>query len=145
MDTDLGFLIVQIKQLSDRLFNKMLSERGLASFNGAQGRILIVLWNKGCQSIHELSLATTLAPTSLTAMLDRLEKKGLITRKKSPKDRRKMLIAASEDSLKLKAEYLAIETTINGYFLSGFTSEETTHLLQDLTHLRQNILTKGKL
>ena len=40
-----GFLISQVKQLSDRIFEKILKEKGVNEFNGAQGRILYILWN----------------------------------------------------------------------------------------------------
>ena len=36
-----GFLITKIKQLGDRIFEKVLSENNVDAFNGAQGRILL--------------------------------------------------------------------------------------------------------
>ena len=39
-----GFLIGKIKQIQGRVFEKMLIENGISEFNGAQGRILFVLW-----------------------------------------------------------------------------------------------------
>ena len=41
-----GFLVTKIKQLGDRIFEKILSEKNIDAFNGAQGRILYVLWQK---------------------------------------------------------------------------------------------------
>ena len=35
-----GFLVTKIKQLGDRIFEKILSEKNVDAFNGAQGRIL---------------------------------------------------------------------------------------------------------
>jgi Transcriptional regulators len=145
MKTDIGYLIVQIKQLSDRRFNALLTQEGFAAFNGAQGRILVVLWEKGCQSIHKLSLATSLAPTTLTAMLDRLEEKKLIERKRSETDRRTILVSASKGSYALKSHYEAIEAKINAEFLEGFSANEASSLSAYLQRLRQAMLTKGKL
>ena len=144
METDIGFLVFQIKQYSDRLFNRLLAEKGLASYNGAQGRILISLWNEGAGSIHDLSKRTSLAPTSLTTMLDRLEEKGLIARKKSAKDRRVIWIEATPKSLTLKADYLAIESEINRRFLAGFSSKESRRLQDDLLQLKDNIQHQGE-
>ena len=39
-----GNIVSQIKYLSDRIFERILSEREIDAFNGAQGRILYVLW-----------------------------------------------------------------------------------------------------
>ena len=43
MKTNGGFLVTKIKQLGDRIFEKILSEKNIDAFNGAQGRILYVL------------------------------------------------------------------------------------------------------
>ena len=34
-----GFLVTKIKQLGDRIFEKILSEKNIDAFNGAQGRV----------------------------------------------------------------------------------------------------------
>ena len=41
-----GNLISQIKRLSDRIFERILANQNIDTFNGAQGRILYVLWQK---------------------------------------------------------------------------------------------------
>ena len=48
MKTNGGFLVTKIKQLRDRIFEKILSEKNIDAFNGAQGRI--ALW---CASIFK--------------------------------------------------------------------------------------------
>ena len=46
-----GFLVTKIKQLGDRIFEKILSEKNIDAFNGAQGRIYIgVLLSTVCMS-----------------------------------------------------------------------------------------------
>ena len=77
-----GFLVTKIKQLGDRIFEKILSEKNIDAFNGAQGRILYVLWQEDGISIRSLSIKCGLAITSLTTMLERMENQGLIRRKK---------------------------------------------------------------
>jgi len=72
-ETNGGFLISQIKQISGRIFEKLLSNAGVDAFNGAQGRILYVLWQEDNIPIAELSKKTGLAKTTLTSMLDRME------------------------------------------------------------------------
>ena len=79
MEMNGGFLVTKIKQLGDRIFEKILSEKNIDAFNGAQGRILYVLWQKDGISIRSLSTKCGLAITSLTTMLERMENQGLIT------------------------------------------------------------------
>ena len=78
MEMNGGFLVTKIKQLGDRIFEKILSEKNIDAFNGAQGRILYVLWQEDGISIRSLSTKCGLAITSLTTMLERMENQGLI-------------------------------------------------------------------
>ena len=95
-----GFLISQIKQISGRIFEKILSEKNIEEFNGAQGRILYVLWQEDSIAIKELSNKTGLALTTLTSMLDRMEKMDLIKRTFDKTDRRKILIILTEKAIR---------------------------------------------
>ena len=83
MEMNGGFLVTKIKQLGDRIFEKILSEKNIDAFNGAQGRILYVLWQEDGISIRSLSTKCGLAITSLTTMLERMENQGLIRRVQS--------------------------------------------------------------
>jgi len=128
MEKDIGFLIFRIKQLSDRLFNRLLAEKGLAQYNGAQGRILMSLWNEGPESIRELSQRFFLAPAALTAMLDHLANQRLIKRTQNVKNRRMIAAKASAKSLELKA---------------GFSPDEEKKLRGELFQLKGNIQNQG--
>lgn len=75
-----GFLIAKIHQLSGRIFAKIMKKSGIDEINPAQGRILFVLWNKDEIPISELSKKTMLSKSTLTSMLDRLEKAGYVIR-----------------------------------------------------------------
>jgi DNA-binding MarR family transcriptional regulator len=84
-----GFQVSKIKQLGDRIFEKILAERDIEAFNGAQGRILYVLFQEDGVPIKTVAEKCGLAITSLTTMLERMEKGGLILRKQDPADKRK--------------------------------------------------------
>ena len=92
MVTNGGFLVTKIKQLGDRIFEKVLAEKNIDAFNGPQGRILYVLWQQDGVPIKAVSDACGLAITSLTTMLERMENQGLIRREAAAKDRRKTLL-----------------------------------------------------
>ena len=109
MKTNGGFLVTKIKQLGDRIFEKILSEKKIDAFNGAQGRILYVLWQEDGISIRSLSIKCGLAITSLTTMLERMENQGLIRRVQSETDKRKTLLYLTEKAHALKDEYVLPE------------------------------------
>ena len=76
MKSNSGFYIGRIKQVNTRLLNKFLAKKNITAFNGEQGRILHVLWENDGISNRELSKKSGLAMSSLTTMLERMEKKN---------------------------------------------------------------------
>ena len=137
--TNGGFLIGKIKQIQGRVFERLLAEHGIDQFNGAQGRILFVLWDDDNKPISELSAKTGLAKTTLTGMLDRLEKSGYIQRVLDPDDRRKVNITLTEAARSLKDSYDAVSAHMNGIFYEGFTETEIKTFEKSLTKLLQNL------
>ena len=124
MDTNGGFLVTKVKQLSDRVFEKILNEKKIEAFNGAQGRILYVLWQKDGISIKTLSEQCGLAITSLTSMLERMEKQGLLRRENDEKDRRKTLLFLTDRAYALREDYEAVSAQMGAVFYEGFSEEE---------------------
>ena len=124
METRGGYLISRIKQTGTRIFDRMLSDSGIDEFNGAQGRILYVLWQNDGISISSLSSQTSLANTTLTSMLDRMENAGLIVRKPDPNDRRSRLIALTDKAKSLRDDYELISQQMNERYYAGFSEQE---------------------
>ncbi len=139
METKGGFLISRIKQVGTRIFDRMLAASGIDSFNGAQGRILYVLWQNDEISISNLSAQTSLANTTLTAMLDRMESLDLIVRKPDPKDRRNRLIALTEKAKSLQDDYNRISQQMNELYYTGFTETEIVQFESYLQRVLNNL------
>lgn len=139
METKGGFLISRIKQVGTRIFDHMLADSGIDSFNGAQGRILYVLWQNEDISISSLSAQTSLANTTLTNMLDRMENIGLIVRKPDPKDRRNKLIALTEKAKSLQDDYTRISQQMNEIYYTGFTDAEIMQFESYLQRILSNL------
>ena len=139
MDTKGGFLISRIKQVGGRLFDRMLAEADVDAFNGAQGRILYVLWQQDGLTIRQISAQTSLANTTLTSMLDRMEQSGLILRTPSPTDRRAMLIRLTDKARSLREDYDRISQQMNELYYLGFTEEEVRQLEGYLQRVLDNL------
>ena len=128
MDTRTGFLISQIKSVSGRLFERILQDCGVEEFNGAQGRILYVLWQADGVPIVELSQKTVLAKNTLTSMLGRMEESGLILREQSEEDRRQTIISLTDKARELEEKYDEVSERANLLFFKGFTPAEIAEL-----------------
>ena len=118
-----GFLISKIHQLGGRIFTKMLKGYNL-ELNPAQGRIMFVLWQKDGIPIQELAKETSLGKSTLTSMLDRLEKQGYIKRIPSPTDRRTILIKRTKKDESHQVDYIKVSEDIGKVFYTGFTGKE---------------------
>lgn len=124
MTTRTGFLITQIKQVQARVFQRLLDGCGIDAFNGAQGRILYVLWQRDGVPIATLVQETGLAKNTLTAMLARMEKQGLVTRETGPKDRRQVVISLTRKARGLQKPYEQVSQEMNEVFYRGLTQED---------------------
>ena len=139
-----GFLVTKIKQLGDRLFEKVLAQKGIDAFNGAQGRILYVLWQQDGVPIRTISEQCGLAITSLTTMLERMERQGLIRREADSRDKRKTLLYLTEKSRALRADYEAVSEQMSKLYYKGFTEDEITRFERYLERIQQNLEEKLK-
>lgn len=124
MEIQGGHTISQIKRLSDRIFEHILAEKNIDAFNGAQGRILYVLWHEENISLRELSDRTGLAATTLTSMIDRMESSGLVVRIPDPDDRRKTLLALTPRSRELQQDYTEVSAQMTAIFYKDFSEDE---------------------
>jgi len=137
--TDGGFLISQMKQVGSRIFEKLLEDAGVDAFNGAQGRILYVLWQSDNIPIVELARKTGLAKTTLTSMLDRMENAGLVTRVFDKCDRRQIRITITENARALSDEYEKVSMKMNEIYYAGFTDEEIIAFENTLRRVLDNL------
>lgn len=121
------------------MFERLLQECGVEEFNGPQGRILYVLWQKDGVPIVELSQKTGLAKNTLTAMLGRMEENGLIARRTSKRDRRQSLIALTDKARGLQTKYDEVSQQMNRLFFSGFGETEIKELEGYLDRIVKNL------
>lgn len=134
-----GFQVSKIKQLGDRIFEKILTERGIEAFNGAQGRILYVLFQEDGVPIKTVSEKSGLAITSLTTMLERMEKSGLIQRKQDPADKRKTRLYLTDKAHALENDYISLSEEMGDIYYQGFTEEEVKAAEGYLDRIRMNL------
>ena len=139
IETRGGFLISQIKQIQGRIFSRLLVEAKIEEFNGAQGRILYVLWQEDNLPIVELAKRTGLAKTTLTSMLDRMESQGHVVRCCDTKDRRQIRIRLTEQAQKLEEKYGQVSDEMSRLFYRGFADEEIKALENGLERILRNL------
>jgi len=134
-----GFLIAKIHQLSGRIFSKLLKKHQI-DINPAQGRIMFVLWREDNIPIQELAIKTSLSKTTLTSMLDRLEIMGYITRVPSNEDRRKICIKLTEKDKSLHEKYRQVSLEMTELFYQGLSNDEIDLFEKQLEKTYKNLI-----
>lgn len=123
METRGGFYITQIKQLQDRIFERLLLKNGI-EINGGQGRILYVLWKTDHLTISEISKKTSLAKNTVSVVIDGMVNKGIVERAVNPQNRRQTIISLTEYAKSLQTQYEAVSQQMNVLFYQGFSEKE---------------------
>ncbi len=139
-----GFLITQIKQVQGRIFDALLQKAGIEEFNGAQGRILYVLWQEDGLPVVELAKRTGLAKTTLTSMLERMDAKGFLERVPDRKDRRMLRIFLTPKAQGLSDRYNQVSDKMNRIFYQDFSEEEIIVFEDALEKILDNLVQKEK-
>ena len=101
MTTAIGLAIMQWQDATQAYDEAVGLRLGL---NMAE-RHCIGLLHGGPQSAGAIATATGLTPAAVTALIDRLEARGLLTRTRSLEDRRKVVIEATKATRDLSARY----------------------------------------
>ncbi len=104
------------------LFRNAVSD--WAGINVTDMECLRLLFLKGSATPSELARHTGLTSGATTAMLDRLEKAGLIERRPNPDDRRGTLIAAAESSAAKAASWFESARKAQEELISNYSVEE---------------------
>lgn len=138
METKGGFYITQIKQLQDRIFEKMLIENGI-EISGGQGRILFILWKTDKLTISEISEKTSLAKNTVSVVVDGMVNKGILERNINPGNRRQTIISLTDYAKSLKEKYEIVSQQMNTLFYRGFSDEEQQQFEQYLERILETL------
>ena len=119
-----GTLLSQVHQVCGRVWNRILRENNMADLEGARGRIIFALWGNDGVPIKTLCEKTSLDKSTLTGIIDRLERDGYIERKASETDKRSTLISLTGKEKEFAKNVQKVSNQMNEIFYKGFSDEE---------------------
>jgi len=108
--------------ISNVLFRNMIGER--LELNVTDMECLGLLFHKGLATPSELARHTGLTSGAATAMLDRLEKSGLIERRPNPNDRRGILIVLLDSGKEKVEPWFASARQAQNELVSSYTESQ---------------------
>lgn len=131
-----GYLITRVRStMSNLVTQRSMAELGITS---QQGSILFMVASGKCLLAAELAREYGIDASAVTRLVDRLEKRGLLTRVRSNEDRRVVRLALTPEGQAIAARMPAIFTGVLNSLLSGFTPEEVGFLKSMLRRVLVN-------
>ena len=128
----LCFALGKAARAMGRAYREQLEPYGLTQ---PQFFLLIALYEEDEIPISRLGQKAALDRSSLTGILDRMERAGLVERVASPDDRRSVLVRLTPSARALERELRRIYEETNHRFLSRLTEEEREVLRRVVTKL----------
>ncbi|UCC19727.1 MAG: MarR family transcriptional regulator [Promethearchaeota archaeon] len=101
--------------------------------------ILRELWQTDGQRFKDLAEICNCSRSTITGVVDTMEKKGLVSRESHPSDRRSLLVKLTDKGKKLKTETPPLETIVNGC-CPGINQEEMEKLGKLLQKLLNSLI-----
>jgi len=136
LDESVGYLIARAKSsLSNLVTQRTLNELGITS---TQASMLFMIASGKCSLAAELARDYGIDASAVTRLIDRLEKRNLLSRVRSSEDRRAVHLAVTPEGQGLAARMPEIFGGVVEKALAGFTPEEVGFLKSMLRRILAN-------
>ncbi|MCP9480738.1 MarR family transcriptional regulator [Shimia sp. CNT1-13L.2] len=134
LDEMICFEVYNTEHAFTRLYKGMLKDMNLTY---PQFLVMLLLWQEDGQIVSAIGKRLGLESNTLTPLLKRLEKAGLVTRVRDPEDERRVRVSLTSEGRALRSRVKGIETCL--IEATGMDMEELRVLLGSLRKLRKNL------
>jgi len=131
-------LISQVRLVVTAELKKGFTGSGAEYIKPAYLGVLMSLWNRDGLKVVELGKCAGLEPSTMTGLLDRMERDGLLKRISDPNDRRSLKIELTEKGKENKKPVLAIVDQVQNSIFSNISDEETDTVTRVLKQVLTN-------
>ena len=131
LDNQICFRLYTAARLITQAYTPMLTEVGITY---PQYLVLMVLWEKDCQPVNDIAHRLMLETNTVTPLLQRMEKLGIVTRKKGELDKRQQIVSLTEKGRDLEERVFKLIPTGMSKTLKAcpLQIEDYMHLANDL-------------
>ncbi len=130
LENQLCFPVYAASRLITREYQPYLDKLGITY---PQYLVLMLLWENDEQAVNNIAKKLFLNTNTITPLLKRMEKQGLVNRERSSKDERKVIVKLSQAAIAMEKEAAKIPEALANELLDGPISvEELIRLKDDL-------------
>ncbi len=133
------FLISKIKEAGNNFIISKLKESGYKDLSPSHGDILACLYKNKKIKMKEIAIKIHRTKATVTVLVDKLEKMGLVIREKSNYDTRVVYLSLTLKGLELKPIFEKISNELNSFLYKNFSSQDIFQLENLLEKMLKNI------
>ena len=122
LDNQLCFRLYTASRLLSQAYHPLLSGQGLTY---PQYLVLLVLWEKDAQPVNDIAKRLFLETNTVTPLLKRREKEGILTRTKGKRDARQMIVSLTKKGKDLQKELAEVPATVGKAVICESVTSET--------------------
>lgn len=140
LENQICFPIYAASRLITREYQPLLDELGLTY---PQYLALLVLWEQDGLPVNEIGQKLLLNTNTVTPLLKRMEAQGLVTRRRSPDDERRVIVTLTAQGRALQEQAVAIPAKLVAGLEADDVDEQALHdMLAQLQKIIQHLSAK---
>ena len=122
LDNQLCFRLYTASRLLTQAYHPLLSVHGLTY---PQYLVLLVLWEKDAQPVNDIAKRLYLETNTVTPLLQRMEKEGILTRSKGKQDARQIIVTLTRKGKDLQKRLTDVPATVGNSVICDSVTPET--------------------
>ena len=134
---DLGFLLAKAMQRWNELLAERFAAAGYADVRPSYGSVLLPVYEEDGLRMGELARRARLSKQTMTDMIRRLERDGLVERRPDPTDARASLIFSTASSRRFKPVAAAALRDLDGLVGTRLSTQRVAELKRALRQLME--------
>ncbi|HBN73952.1 MAG TPA: MarR family transcriptional regulator [Sutterella sp.] len=137
--TDLIERTCALARASNTYLKQALTDAGYPQIEPCHGDIFYVLFEHGSVGIAQLAEKTHRSKSTVSVMVSRLTKLGLVRKQENKTDARALCICLTKKGRELKPVFEKISFALNESFTRGFSKEDLKELQTALERATRNL------
>ena len=93
LDNQVCFRLYTATRLITQAYTPLLNTLGITY---PQYLVMMVLWEKDCQPVNDIAHRLLLETNTVTPLLQRMEKQGIVVRKRGEQDKRQQIVSLTQ-------------------------------------------------
>ncbi|WP_059102959.1 MarR family winged helix-turn-helix transcriptional regulator [Shouchella shacheensis] len=128
-------LFVVLTRTLEAIKKKIEKDIRSHGLNPTEFAVMEVLYSKGDQPVQKIGEKVLIASSSITYVVDKLEKRGYTTRRRCPQDRRVTFVTLTETGYQFLDDIFPDHRKAISEIMGGLSTEEKDALIKQLKKL----------